>query len=105
LCLAIVHPINSAGHFEPKAVDTAFLIKGNYLQASRYSDAVERSGLKMTFHSLHRPLESYFVALEEAGLLVESSREPGLPDRAIEAEADRRWQRIPCFLHLRACRR
>jgi SAM-dependent methyltransferase len=104
LCLAIVHPINSAGRFEQKTVDAAFSIKGNYLQAFRYSDAVERSGLKMIFHSLHRPLESYFVALEEAGLLVEALREPGVPDHAIDADADRRWQRIPGFLHLRACR-
>jgi hypothetical protein len=37
----------------------------------------------MTFHSQHRPLETYFLALEEAGLLVEALREPGVPDQSI----------------------
>jgi hypothetical protein len=30
----------------------------------------------MNFHSQHRPIESYFLALEEAGRLVEALREP-----------------------------
>jgi hypothetical protein len=58
----------------------------------------------MTFHSRHRPLEAYFSALEEAGLLVESLREPSVLDHAIASEAGRRWQRLPLLLHLRARR-
>ena len=38
-------------------------------RAFAYSDAVEREGRSMTFHSDHRPLESYFSALEAAGSL------------------------------------
>ena len=104
LCLAIVHPINSAGRFETTAADAPFVIKGDYLSAFKYADTVERDGLSMTFHSQHRPIESYFLALEEAGLLVEALREPRVPDRAINSDRGRRWQRLPLFLHLRARR-
>jgi SAM-dependent methyltransferase len=104
LCLAIVHPINSAGRFETNTADAPFMIRGDYLRAFNYSDTVERDGLSMTFHSQHRPLQSYFLALEEAGLLVEALREPIVPDHAIVSGTGRRWQRLPLFLHLRARR-
>jgi len=58
----------------------------------------------MTFHSQHRPVEAYFIALENAGLLVEALREPSVPEHAIVSEAGRRWQRLPLFLHLRVLR-
>ncbi len=104
LCAAIVHPINSAGRFETATADAPFAIKGSYLDPFDYSDQVERDGLAMTFHSRHRPLESYFRALEEVGLLVEALREPRVPDHAIDSESGRRWQRVPLFLHIRARR-
>ena len=103
-CVAIVHPVSSAGKFEGNSADAPFVIKGSYLQSFGYSDAVERSGLSMTFHSQHRPLESYFSALENAGFVIEALREPKIPDHAVVSEGGRRWQRIPLFLHLR-CRR
>ncbi|MGF6229248.1 SAM-dependent methyltransferase [Inquilinus ginsengisoli] len=104
LCLAIVHPINSAGHFKHHAADAPFVIAGEYLRPFDYADTVERDGLAMTFHSRHRPIEAYFLALQEAGFLVEALREPGVPDHAIASEAGRRWQRLPLFLHMRARR-
>jgi SAM-dependent methyltransferase len=104
LCLAIVHPINSAGRFETEAADAPFVIKGDYLNAFPYADKVERGGLPMTFYSQHRPIESYFLALEEAGLLVETLREPRVPDHAVSSDRGRSWQRLPLFLHLRARR-
>ena len=104
LCLAIVHPINSCGRFEAATADARFVIERDYLRPFRYSDVVERDGVPMTFHSQHRPLEAYFLALEEAGLLVEALREPGVPDQSIDSPAARRWQRLPLFLHLRARR-
>ena len=103
-CIAIVHPVNSAGHFETTAADAPFTITGNYLVAFDYADTVVRDGRTMTFHGRHRPLESYFLALEEAGLLVEALRESSLPDYALVSERSRRWQRVPLFLHLRARR-
>jgi SAM-dependent methyltransferase len=104
LCLAIVHPINSAGGFEQATADARFVIPGDYLAPFRYADTVERDGLRMTFRSHHRPLEAYFAALEAAGLLIEALREPALPDHAIVSGTGRRWQRLPYFLHLRALR-
>ena len=105
-CIAIVHPINSAGRFETTDGDepARFVIKGSYLGTFSYSDAVERDGLSVTFHSQHRPIESYFLALEEAGLVVEALREPRVPDRMVKTDRGRRWQRVPLFLHLRARR-
>jgi SAM-dependent methyltransferase len=104
LCMAIVHPINSAGRFGSEAADAPFVIKGDYLGAFDYADAIERDGLAMTFHSRHRPIESYFLALEDGGLIVETLREPRVPDHAVKSGRGRRWQRLPLFLHLRARR-
>jgi SAM-dependent methyltransferase len=98
LCVAIVHPINSAGRFPGDEPDAPFLISGSYLEAFRYHDEIERDGLRMDFHSEHRPLETYSQALEEAGLLIEAVREVTTPD------STDRWARIPMFLHLRARR-
>jgi SAM-dependent methyltransferase len=92
LCLAIVHPINSAGRFETERADAGFVIKGDYLQPFRFADTIQRDGLSMTFHSRHRPLESYLLALEESGFLIEALREPSVPDLAITSESGRRWQ-------------
>jgi SAM-dependent methyltransferase len=103
-CMAIVHPINSAGRFVSEAGDAPFLIEGDYLRPFDYSDTVERDGLSITFHSRHRPLESYVMALEAAGLVVETLREPQVPDHAVKSGHGRRWQRLPLFLHLRARR-
>jgi SAM-dependent methyltransferase len=104
LCFAIVHPINSAGHFERESADAPFVIEGDYLRPFRYSETVERDDLTMTFHSQHRPFHAYFSALEEAGFLVEALRETGIPEPAIVSEESRRWQRLPLFLHVRARR-
>jgi SAM-dependent methyltransferase len=104
LCLAIVHPINSAGRFEQAAADSPFVIKGDYLRPFRFADTVERNGLTMTFHSQHRPIAAYFSALEQAGFLVEALREPDIPEHALSSEASRRWQRLPLFLQVRAVR-
>jgi SAM-dependent methyltransferase len=104
LCVAIVHPLNSAGRFAQSTPDAPFVIEGDYLGAFPYADALERDGLAMTFHSWHRPLEAYFRALEKAGLLVDALREPAVPDHAIVSDAWHRWQRLPLFLHVRALR-
>jgi SAM-dependent methyltransferase len=100
LCLAIVHPLNSAGAFEGEreAPDAPFVIRGSYLERFRYVDAIERGGLPMTFHSEHRPLDTYSRALERSGFLIEAIREVTVDDPAD------RWRRIPLFLHLRAIR-
>lgn len=104
LCLAIVHPLNSAGTFAGEEADSPFVISGSYLEPFRYTDELERDGLAVTFASEHRPLEAYFEALTAAGFLVERLREPAVPDQAIGRPRQRRWQRVPLFLHVRAGR-
>jgi SAM-dependent methyltransferase len=69
-------PVTSAGSFVDDATDSSFVIDGSYLGEHRYADALERDGLEMTFHSIHRPLEAYSLALEGAGFVVEAIREP-----------------------------
>jgi len=59
--------------------------------------------MQLTFHSEHRPIEAYNRALEAAGLLIEAIRETRAPDAVVAAKpGNRRWQRIPLFLHVRA---
>ncbi len=104
LCLAIVHPLNSAGRFADDDPESPFVISGSYLEPSFYQDRVERDGLEMTFASIHRPLEMYVEALADAGFLVERLRERPVPDEAVVEARSRRWQRVPLFLHIRAVR-
>jgi SAM-dependent methyltransferase len=103
-CLAIVHPFASAGMFESYEADAPFVIHESYLARHRYRDTIERDGFKVTFDSEHRPVGWYFDALESAGLLVERLREVPIPEEAIAAPRNRRWQRLPLFLHIRAQR-
>ncbi|MFN2489491.1 MAG: hypothetical protein ABR529_07105 [Actinomycetota bacterium] len=57
----------------------------------------------MTFRGWAYPLEDYAGALEEAGLLIEALREPGVPAEEVERDpAERRWRRLPNFLMIRA---
>jgi SAM-dependent methyltransferase len=104
LCLAVVHPLNSAGGFLSREPSSPFVIEGSYLDPHRYSDTVQRDGLTMTFHSCHRPLERYASALEANGLVIEAVREPSIPDAGVSEPHDLRWCRVPLFLHLRARR-
>jgi SAM-dependent methyltransferase len=98
LCLAIVHPLNSAGAFESREDDSPFVIRGSYLDHAHYTDRVEREGYEMEFGSVHRPLEAYVRALADAGFVIEDLREPKT------ALATQRWMRIPLFMHIRARR-
>lgn len=102
LCLATVHPLNSAGAFRSQEPDSEFVLDGSYLESHRYADRSERDDLRMTFHSWHHPLTTYTRALERSGLLIEAVREPAVPEDSLRAESSRRWQRLPLFLHIRA---
>jgi SAM-dependent methyltransferase len=101
LCIALVHPVNSAGSFEGEHGDPTrpFVIRGSYLEHFRYADDVERDGLRMRFESMHRPLEAYSELLEHAGFGIDAIREVTEPDPADS------WHRLPLFLHLIATRR
>lgn len=98
LVLAIVHPVNSAGNFVGTSgdPDRPFVMTGSWFAPRRYADHVERDGLSMTFHSIHRPLQHYTEALSAAGFGIERLTEPTQPDPASAL------RRIPMFLHIRA---
>jgi len=102
-CLAVAHPVRSAGGFESKDPGSPFTIAGSYFERRPWPWRHSHSGMTISIPSEHRPLEAYSAALEDAGLLIESLREPA-PDP--EAVAGRppllRWTRLPCFLHIRA---
>jgi ubiquinone/menaquinone biosynthesis C-methylase UbiE len=98
-CVAIVHPLNTAGAFTSRQDDAPFVIEGSYFERTQKEVPVERDGLRMTFLDAHRPLQDYFQALEAAGLLVEHLRE--IPDTS-DSEGAPRWRRVPLFLHIRA---
>lgn len=102
LCIAVVHPLNSAGSFDGDDADSRFTIAGSYLEESFYTDEITRDGLDMTFVSAHRPLEAYAEALYDAGLVIQRLRETSVPESAIMRPRSRRWRRIPLFLHIRA---
>jgi SAM-dependent methyltransferase len=102
LCVAVLHPINSAGRFESDDPASRFVIEGSYLDSFRYVFEAERGGLEMTFVSDHRPLQAYTEALAKAGLLIERLCEPAVPGSAIDDPRWRQWQRVPMFLHARA---
>jgi SAM-dependent methyltransferase len=104
-CVAVVHPLASAGEFESTKVDSPFTIADSYLQPSYYADRIARDGRELTLVSVHRPLQAYTDALTEAGFVIERLREIGRPDHAITHERSRRWQRLPLFLHLGAVKR
>ena len=102
LCLAIVHPLNSAGAFVERAADAPFVIERSYLDEARTDATFERDGLAMRFVSRHRPLQTYTELLTENGLVIERLREPALPEHGFNDKTGARWRRIPLFLHLRA---
>lgn len=102
LCLAVVHPLGSAGRFDGTEATSPFVIEGSYLDPSYYADNIVRDGLEITFVSAHRPLEAYTEALTRAGLLIERLREPALPEHAVRKPHHGRWRRLPMFLHMRA---
>lgn len=102
LCLAVVHPLSSAGVFTEREADAPFVIEGSYLDERRTDATFERDGLAMRFVSRHAPLETYVEELAASGLLVERLREPRLPEFGFNDPSGGRWRRIPLFLHLRA---
>jgi ubiquinone/menaquinone biosynthesis C-methylase UbiE len=103
-CLAIVHPFNSAGQFEGLEADSPFVVAGSYFDTFRYRDVFEREGMRLTIESEHRPLGWYMDALADAGFLVERFREVGYPDSPDLIPRQRRWRRLPLFLHVLAIR-
>jgi SAM-dependent methyltransferase len=91
LVAAVVHPMNSGAEAR------------SYFEDERLAYEHEHDGVRIVLHDMHRPLSAYFTALEAAGFVTETVREPipGEPLLAARPAAER-WTRTPCFLHLRA---
>jgi SAM-dependent methyltransferase len=106
LCMAIPHPLHTAGAFQARDAAAPFVISGSYLEPAPTTMTINRGGIPMTFHSEHRPLESYARALEAAGMQIQAIREVRPSQEAVAARdpAEGRWLRIPRFLHLLAVR-
>ena len=106
LCVCVTHPINDAGAFASREPDAAFVIDGSYLDKRPFEGTFERDGLRITFRGWVYPFEAYGRAFEEAGFVIEAMREPPATAAAVEREpSERRWQRVPVFLFLRATKR
>jgi SAM-dependent methyltransferase len=76
MCVALVHPFASAQ--DVPVMGTANLaLHEPYMQARRYDVFVERDGLKMSFASMHRPLQDYMAAWRDVGLAITDVREFG----------------------------
>jgi SAM-dependent methyltransferase len=103
-CVALTHPLNTAGDFESLEPDSRFVIEKSYFEHHRKEVPVERNDLTMTFLDAHRPFEEYFGALEAAGFVVERLREISDLSEPPPWPSVLRWRRIPLFLHLRAVR-
>jgi SAM-dependent methyltransferase len=98
MCAAVVHPLSSAHLGSDDEVP--------YFEQRHYTDVVERDGLEMAFHGIHRPLEAYTGALRATGLALEDLREPAPTDEHIAAFAPlAKARRRPTFLHWLAQRR
>lgn len=102
-CIAIAHPIRSAGKFESKDAASPFNLLLSYFDIRSWPWSSQHTGLQITLPGIHRPLEAYTRALGEAGFLIEllSEPQPAVEHVAKHSESAR-WLRIPCFLHLRA---
>lgn len=103
LCICVTHPMSDVGGFREREPEAPFVIEGGYLTSGLFDQTFERAGMVMRFRGQTHPLEAYTKALERAGLLIERITEPAQTDEAVEADAaERRWQRLPMFLFLRA---
>jgi len=104
-CVCVTHPLADAGRFASREADAPFVIRGSYFGRRRFEETFARDGLEITFRGWCYPVDEYFRAFEQAGLAVELLREPPIGDEEVRRDpADRRWQRIPAFLYLRAVR-
>ncbi|MCP2169068.1 class I SAM-dependent methyltransferase [Goodfellowiella coeruleoviolacea] len=98
LCLAVTHPMTEAGRFDGTGPNARLVIEGTYFDRRRFEDEAERDGMRMVFRGWAYPLSAYSQALEAAGLLIESLREP------VAVAASGVPYRLPYHLWIRAIR-
>ena len=98
-CICITDPVEYSGGFDGDQVDARYLLRDDYFEARRFEETVVRNDITMTFRGWARPMQEYFSALFDAGLVVDLVREPVPSTREGRLE---RWHRVPMFLHIRA---
>ncbi|MHB8511707.1 MAG: class I SAM-dependent methyltransferase [Actinomycetota bacterium] len=106
VCAAFIHPMNSAAQIDRSSeseLNVSF--PHDYFETRRTLDVIDRDGIRMDFHSVHHSLEHYTRAFEDAGLLIESIREPKIGAELIEERPQRElFTRVPWALMIRAIR-
>lgn len=75
-CACVTHPVRGRGCWEARESGDVYIMEHSYFEARRYQFAAARDGLEFTFDSRTYPLGDYAGALESAGLVIESLREP-----------------------------
>ena len=75
-CACVTHPVRARGSWETRASGDVYVMEHSYFEARRYRFEAARDGLEFTFDSRTYPLADYASALESAGLVIESLREP-----------------------------
>ena len=98
-CVCTTHPFSDLGQFVSDDQDARYVVRPSYFTRERVDDTVERGGLTMTFRGWTYTLEDYVRAFEEAGLCIDTVREPR-PIKSNDRYA--RFQRVPMFLNIRA---
>jgi SAM-dependent methyltransferase len=94
-----VHPFASA-HLGRDSAEPA-----SYFDTHRTLDEVERNGIRLEFHQIHRSLQSWLEMFLAAGLAIQDVREPRPDERhALSDSGLAKSRRHPSFLHLRALR-
>lgn len=99
LCVCVVHPLSDLGEFASRDADAPFRMRASYFEQTRVEETVERDGITMTFRGWTYTLEDYMTALNQAGLRLESLREPEPADPPARYA---QWRRVPMFLQFRA---
>lgn len=99
LVAAFVHPFASA-HLGRDVSE-----QRSYFDIQRTLDEVDRDGIALAFHQLHRPLEAWLGLFFDAGFRIEALREPRPSEADVVAVPLLAPSRIkPAFLHVR-CKR
>jgi SAM-dependent methyltransferase len=107
LVAAITHPTSTAGDFLGGTRKEPFaLVRPYFEQVHHVKSVTMAGGDEVELHGEHRPLEAYSRALERAGFVIESIREPAPDESFLAAHASRAYAaRLPLFLDLRALKR
>jgi SAM-dependent methyltransferase len=101
-CFSVLHPIAGAGRWLAPELDSPLTLD-SYFACERHDDVVERDGHRIVFSFVHRPLEAYTRALERAGFLIKTLREPRPPEQYLDSHPHAvRLLRVPLFLYVQA---